>query len=50
MNIKLDLTGLEGEINRTNEIIEKMREIEEQRETCAHKIRRMEEERITYIS
>ena len=50
VDIKLDLTGLEGEINRTNEIMEKMREIEERRETYAHKIRRMEEERITYIS
>jgi len=50
VDVKLDLGGLEGEINKTNEIMEKMREIEERRETYAHKIRRMEEERITYIS
>ncbi len=50
LGIKLDLSGLEGEINKTNEIMEKMREIEERRETYAHKIRQMEEERITYIS
>ncbi len=50
VGIKLDLSGLEGEINRTNEIVEKMREIEERRETYAHKMRQMEEERITYIS
>jgi proteasome assembly chaperone (PAC2) family protein len=50
LDIKLDLSGLEGEIDKTNEIIQKMREIEKRRETYAHKIRQMEEERITYIS
>lgn len=50
LDLKVDLSGLEGEIKKSNEIVEKMREIEERREAYAQKIRQMEEERITYIS
>ncbi len=50
LNIKVDLEGLEEEIKKSDEVVEKMREIEERRETYAQKLRRMEEERITYIS
>jgi len=48
--IKLDLSGLDGEIEKSKEVVERMREIEERRELYAQKMRRMEEERITYIS
>jgi len=50
LDFKVDLSGLEGEIEKSNEIVEKMREIEERREAYSQKIRQMEEERITYIS
>jgi len=50
LNLKMDLSGLEGAIKKSDEIVEKMREIEERRETYAQKIRQIEEERITYIS
>lgn len=50
LNIKVDLTGLEGDIRKSIEIVAKMREIEERREAYTQKIRQMEEERITYIS
>jgi uncharacterized protein (TIGR00162 family) len=50
LDLKVDLSGLEGEIEKSDEIVEKMREIEERREAYAQKIRQMEEERITYIS
>jgi len=50
LDLKVDLSGLEGEIEKSDEIIEKMREIEERREAYAQKIRQMEEGRITYIS
>jgi len=50
LTLKVNLSGLEGEIKKSNEIVEKMREIEERREAYTQKIRQMEEERITYIS
>jgi len=50
LKIKLDLSGLDGEIEKSEEIVERMREIEERREMYAQKMRKMEEERITYIS
>jgi len=50
LTLKVDLSGLEGEITKSNEIVEKMREIEERREAYTQKVRQMEEERITYIS
>ncbi len=50
LDVKVNLSGLEGEIKKSNEIVDKMREIEERREAYTQKIRQMEEERITYIS
>jgi len=50
LKIEVDLGGLEGEIEKSEEIIEKMLEIEKRREMHTQKMRRMEEERITYIS
>jgi len=50
LKIEVDLGGLEGEIEKSEEIVEKMLEIEKRREKHTQKMRRMEEERITYIS
>jgi uncharacterized protein (TIGR00162 family) len=50
LRIKIDLSGLDEEIQKSKEIVERMREIEERREKYARKVRRGEEERITYIS
>jgi hypothetical protein len=50
LGIKIDLSRLEREIEKSKEIVERMQEIEERREKYAQKMRRMEEERITYIS
>ncbi|NIR86376.1 proteasome assembly chaperone family protein [Candidatus Bathyarchaeota archaeon] len=50
LGLKVDLSGLEGEIEKSDEIVEKMRKIEKRREAYAQKMRQMEEERITYIS
>lgn len=50
LKIKVDLSGLNREIEKSKKIMERMQEIEERRETHARKMRRMEEERITYIS
>jgi len=49
LGIKLDLSGLDKEIEKSKEIAEKMQKIEEQREKYARKMRKEEEERITYI-
>jgi uncharacterized protein (TIGR00162 family) len=49
LDIKVDLSGLDKEIEKAKEIMEKMQKIEEQRETYARKMRKAEEERITYI-
>lgn len=50
LGIKFDLSGLDKEIEKSEEIAEKMQKIEEQRKTYARKMRKAEEERITYIS
>jgi len=50
LKVKIDLSGLDEEIEKSKEIVERMREIEERREKYARKMRRTEEERITYIS
>ena len=39
-----------AEIKKSKEIMKKMQEIEERREKYAQKMRKIEEERITYIS
>jgi hypothetical protein len=49
LDIQFDLSGLDKEIEKSKEIMEKMQKIEEQRETYARKMRKAEEERITYI-
>jgi len=50
LRVKIDLSGLDEEIEKSKEIVERMKEIEERREKYARKMRRTEEERITYIS
>jgi len=50
LGVKIDLSGLDEEIEKSKEIVDRMREIEERREKSARKMRRVEEERITYIS
>jgi len=50
LKIKVDLSDLDKEIEKSEKIVERMQEIEERRETYARKMRRVEEERITYIS
>ncbi len=50
LDIKFDLSGLDKEIAKSEEIMKKMKKIEKQRETYARKMRKVEEEKITYIS
>jgi uncharacterized protein (TIGR00162 family) len=50
LGFQVDLNRLNEEIEESERITERMREIEKQRETYAEKARRTEEERITYIS
>jgi len=50
LKIKIDLSELDKEIEKSVKIIERMREIEERRERYAQRARRTEEERTTYIS
>ena len=50
LRVKVDLSGLDEEIDKSKGIVERMKEIEERREKYAQKMRRGEEERITYIS
>ena len=50
LKIKVDLSDLDKEIEKSEKIVERMQEIEERREKHARKMRRVEEERITYIS
>ncbi|MBS7634674.1 proteasome assembly chaperone family protein [Candidatus Bathyarchaeota archaeon] len=49
LNLKLDLTDIDKEITKIAEIEEKMRKIEEQRKAAEREIRRIEEEKISYI-
>ncbi len=50
LKIEVDLSGLDGEIEKSEKLVGRMQEIEERREKHAQKMRRMEEEKITYIS
>jgi len=50
LDVKVDLTGLDEEIERSKEILGKMQDIEKRRVKYMQKMRRVEEERITYIS
>jgi proteasome assembly chaperone (PAC2) family protein len=50
LNVKVDLKGLDKEIERSKEILDRMRDIEKRRVKYMEKMRRVEEERITYIS
>ena len=50
LKIKVDLSEMDKEIEKSKEIVERMQEIEKRREKYAQKMRRVEEERITYIS
>jgi uncharacterized protein (TIGR00162 family) len=50
IDVAVDLTGLDKEIERSKEILDRMREIEKRRVKYVQKMRRVEEERITYIS
>jgi len=50
LGLELNLKGLDAQIEKSKEIVSRMREIEERRERYAQKMRRTEEERITYIS
>jgi uncharacterized protein (TIGR00162 family) len=50
LEVKVDLTGLDEEIERSKEILGKMKDIEKRRVQYMQKMRRVEEERITYIS
>ncbi len=50
LNVNVDLKGLDKEIERSKEILGRMRDIEKRRVKYVQKMRRIEEERITYIS
>ena len=50
LNIQIDKSGLEAEIEKSKKIAARMHEIEAKRESYAREMRRTEEERITYIS
>jgi len=50
LDFKVDLKGLDEEIEHSKEILGRMRDIENRRVKYVEKLRRVEEERITYIS
>jgi uncharacterized protein (TIGR00162 family) len=50
LNVNVDLKGLDEEIERSKEILGRMRDIEKRRVKYVQQMRRIEEERITYIS
>ncbi|MCW4034339.1 MAG: PAC2 family protein [Candidatus Bathyarchaeota archaeon] len=50
LDVKVDLKGLDEEIEHSKEILGRMRDIENRRVKYVEKLRRVEEERITYIS
>jgi len=50
LGFDVDLSGLDREIEKSKEIVARMREIEERRESYAQKMRQTERERVTYIS
>jgi len=50
LKIEVDLEGLEKEIDKSDQIMERMREIEKQRQLAVQRMRKADEERVTYIS
>jgi len=50
LKVEVGLEGLEKEIDKSELMIKRMREIEERSEVAAQKMRKEEEERVTYIS
>jgi uncharacterized protein (TIGR00162 family) len=50
LGVNVDLKGLDEEIERSKEILGRMQDIEKRRVKYVQKMRRVEEERITYIS
>jgi len=50
LNIPVDMSGVDAEIEKAKKIAARMREIETKRESYAREMRRTEEERTTYIS
>jgi hypothetical protein len=50
LGVEVDLKALDVQIDKSKEIVARMREIEERREKYAQKMKKSEEERVTYIS
>jgi proteasome assembly chaperone (PAC2) family protein len=50
LGFDVDLSGLDSEIAKSEQIEERMRRIEEQRRTSEKRRQRIEEEKISYIS
>lgn len=50
LRLEVDLKELDAQIEKSKEIVARMHEIEERREKYAQKMRKSEEERVTYIS
>ena len=50
LSVHVDLNGLDKEIEKSKEIVVRMQEIEERRESYAQKMRQTESARVTYIS
>jgi uncharacterized protein (TIGR00162 family) len=50
IGLEVDLSGLDSQILKAQELVAKMREIEDRRDSYARKMRRSDEERVTYIS
>jgi uncharacterized protein (TIGR00162 family) len=50
VGLEVDLVGLDAQIEKAKELVVKMQEIEERRDSYTRKMRKSEEERVTYIS
>ena len=50
VGFEVDLAGLDAQIEKAKELVVKMQEIEERRDSYTRKMRRSEEDRVTYIS
>jgi len=50
LGLEIDLSGLDAQIEKSKEIVARMREIEERRERYAQRMQKSERERVTYIS
>ncbi len=50
LNLKVDLSELDKEINKSEQIEERIREIEDQRKISEQRRRKIEEEKVSYIS